>query len=95
MSRQIIKQPNGKYCIFSSIVDNVISYDMTAEDIINEWVDEEREKIQLKVNDVISKLENHEKPYHQFTKNYDEMLECIKENYGKKEVDKIKLLIEN
>ena len=34
MGRQIIKQPNGRFCVFSSIVDNVIWYDMEQKDIV-------------------------------------------------------------
>jgi hypothetical protein len=95
MGRQIIKQPNGKYCIFSSVVDNVILYDMTAEEIIEEWTKEAREDIERKVKDIVSKIDKNEKPYFQFTKNYDEMIEDIKEIHGKKEGNKIKKLIES
>lgn len=94
MGRQIIKQPNGKYCIFSSVVDNVTFYNMTQDEIIDEWTKEAREDIERKVKDIVSKIENNEKPYFQFTKNYDEMIEEIKEIHGNKEGNKIKKLIE-
>jgi excinuclease UvrABC ATPase subunit len=94
MGRQIIKQPNGKYCIFSSVVDNVTFYDMSVEDIIEEWVDEARKNITEKVESIVLKIENNENPYFQFTKSYDEMIEDIERNHGKKESKKIKLLIE-
>ena len=42
MGRQIIKQPNGKYCVFSSICDNIIYYDMTPGEIIEAYVEEDR-----------------------------------------------------
>ncbi len=95
MSRQIIKQPNGLYCIFSSIVDNVTMYDCTEEAIIEEWVAEQRVEITERVKGQIKKLEAGEKPYHQFTQSYEEMLLNIKEVHGKKAFTEIKSLIEN
>lgn len=95
MGRQIIKQPNGNYCIFSSIVDNVTHYDMSVEEIIEEWANEAKNKIVADVKNIVAKLENNEQPYYQFTKSYNDMLSLIKEIHGKKEMDKIKSLIEN
>jgi len=62
MGRQIITQPNGKYCIFSSVVDNVTHYDMTPEEIIEEWTQEFKEEITEKVNKIINGLEGNSKP---------------------------------
>lgn len=94
MGRQIIKQPNGKFCVFSSIVDNIISYDMTEEDIINEFVAESREDIERRVKEIISQLNNNEKPYYQFTYSYEEMLKTIKGIHGEEEVERIRKVIE-
>lgn len=33
MGQHIVKQPNGKYAIFSSVVDDFIAYDATPEEI--------------------------------------------------------------
>ena len=90
MGRQIIKQPNGKFCVFSSIVDNIISYDMTEEDIINEFVAESREDIERRVKEIISQLNNNEKPYYQFTHSYEEMLKTIKNFHGEEEADEVR-----
>jgi len=94
MGKQIIKQPNGKYCIFSSIVDNVTHYDMSADDIIEEWVNDAKNDIIEKVKGIVSKLENNEKPYLQSTHSYEDVLKLIKEIHGKKESNKVKSLIE-
>jgi len=94
MGRQIIKQPNGKYCIFSSIVDSVTHYDMTVEEIIEDWANEAKNKIVEDVKNIIAKLENGEQPYYQFTKSYDKMLELIKEIHGNKESEEVKSMIE-
>jgi len=81
--KQIIKQPNGKYLIFSSVVDNVIMYDATKEDIINEWVKESREKITRDVNNIIERLGDDD---------YEEVFKIIKNVHGKEEVEKVKKL---
>lgn len=94
MARQIIKQPNGKYCIFSSIVDSVTLYDMDEQDIINEWAEESRIEIERNVKKIISDLNEGKHPYYQFTKTFDEMIDLIKEIHGKKRSQEIKSLIE-
>jgi len=95
MARQIIKQPNGKYCLFSSTVDNVIIYDAEPKEIIDFFIEEESEKIQLKVDEIISKLDNGTKPYYQFTMTYEEMKQKIKEIHGIKELKNIEKFCEN
>ena len=95
MSKQIIKQPNGKYCIFSSTVDNVTHYNMTVEEIIEEWVKDAKNDITEKVKGIVSKLEKGEQPYYQSTKSYEKMLELIKEIHGKEESEEVKSLTQN
>jgi hypothetical protein len=94
MSNQIIKQPNGKYCIFSSIVDNVTHFDMSVENIIELWANEEKKKIEKAVKGIVAALEVDAKPYFQFTKSYEDMISTIKEIHGEKECEQIKSLIE-
>lgn len=89
MGWQIIKQPNGKFCIFSSIVDNVIYYDGTPDQIINTFIDAESSSIRKKVNGIIDQIEKGEKPYYQFTKTFDQMIETIKNIHGNKEAEKV------
>ncbi len=93
--RQIIKQPNGKFCIFSSVVDSITHYNMNENDIIEELVAESRKEIEEQVKKVISALNNNTKPYYQFTMSYDEMLELVKQIHGNKEVKKIQKIIES
>lgn len=94
MSQQIIKQPNGKYCLFSSIVDNITHYDMTKEDIVEVWVEKARKDFEEKVGEVIEELDKKGKPYFQFTMSYDQILQAISKRYGNNEMEKIKQLIE-
>lgn len=94
MGNQIIKQPNGKYCIFSTIVDNITHYDMTPEEIIEEWTNDAKKKIEINVKLIICKLDNNQQPYFDSTKNYSEILQIIGEVHGDKEVKILKKLIE-
>lgn len=94
MAKQIIKQPNGKYCLFSSVVDSVTCYHMSEQDIINEFVKESRAEIESNVRKIISELDKGGKPYYQFTKSYNEMLQTIKEINGAEEVNTIRKAIE-
>jgi len=56
MSREIVKQPNGLYCIFSSIVDDVIVYDATPEELIKFRIEEETETIKKYITETIKSL---------------------------------------
>ena len=53
MGQQIIKQPNGKYCLFSSVVDNVTYYDMTKEEILEVWTEKAKKDFEEKINDIV------------------------------------------
>ena len=95
MGQQIIKQPNGKYCLFSSIVNNVSYYNLTAEEIIDQWTEDAKRAIKRDVMRVIESLEKGEKPYYQFTMNFEELIDTIKDYHGEEEAEEIKTLIES
>jgi hypothetical protein len=95
MGYQIIKQPNDKYCLLSSNIDNVTDYNCTKEEIIEVFVEISRESIISDVNRIIDSLNEGKKPYFQWTKTYEEMLEHIRENHSKKEAEKVKKMIES
>ncbi len=40
-------QGGGKYCIWSTVVDDVISYDLTQEEAIEEFVERSRKNMEL------------------------------------------------
>jgi hypothetical protein len=88
MANGILKQPNGKYCIFSSIVDNITHYNMSEQDIVEEYVKDYRERISLEVNQTIKKLEASND-----IKDFEETMEFIKEVHGKKEMIKVRKLL--
>ena len=83
MGRQIIRQPDGKFSIWSTIVDNFVTVDCEdADEIIEEFLDDARREITDMVYRVVGMLERGGKPYHQFTKTYNECLDLIKEVHG-------------
>lgn len=56
MGSFICRQPNGKLCRFSTVVDTITHYNMTDEEYIEMKAEEARE-------DAKSVLEHHLKPY--------------------------------
>lgn len=90
MGRQIIKQPNGKYAIWSTIVDNFIYIDCSSVDeIVTIMVEEYEQERKKDVEGIVEKLESGEKPYYQFTMNWDEAIDVIKTIHGKREANKM------
>ena len=94
MAQQIIKQPNGKYCLFSTIVDNVTHYNMSKEEIVEAWTEHAKKEFERKVAAITEKLDGDEKPYFQFTLSYEDMLKTIVDIHSDSEMKEIKELIE-
>jgi hypothetical protein len=82
MGRQIIKQPNGKYAQWSSIVDDFVMLDASPENIIEDWVDDARKRITDDVRRIVDELDTDERPYHQFTMSWDDALARIRSVHG-------------
>jgi Lar family restriction alleviation protein len=76
MGRQIIKQPNGKYAIWSTIIDNFLYYNITKEEYFKIRIEEEIKHVREDLNDYFDELENGKSPYHQLT--FDEALIILK-----------------
>ena len=89
MGRQIIKQPNGKYAVFSSIVDDFIFINITIEEYIKFRIAEESEQIRETIQKIATQLDKSEKPYHVSTMSWDEALDTISELHGLIRVSKI------
>ena len=90
MGHQIIKQPNGKFAVFSSIVDDFIMYEATREDIIELELEDSKERITREVDRVLEELKStNPRPYYQFTRTWEDALQTIKEVHGKKHVKQI------
>jgi len=94
MAQQIIKQPNGRYCIFSSIADNITHYNLNKEHIVEILVKEERCRIEKYVGDVIDKIEKKGgNPHSHFSLSYEEMLKLILEVHSVEEMESVKSAI--
>lgn len=79
MSQQIIKQPDGLYCVWSIVVDNFVQVDATLDEIIAKRVAKETVAIRKNVNEIVAELDAGGKPYAQFTMTYEEAVGWIKE----------------
>ena len=89
MSKQIIKQSDGLYCIFSTIVDNLTEINCTKEEVLEEFQFRYGVYGKEKAEKIINQLENGEKPYFQFTMSFQEMLETVERIHGKEEVTEL------
>ncbi len=82
MGHQIIKQPDGNYCVFSTVVDNVIIVNATRQELMDYYGERARKEASRSTWKTVQDIEEGKKPYGQFTKTYDEMVETIKELHG-------------
>ena len=83
MTHQIVKQPNGLYAVWSTVVDDFILIDATPEDIIQDRIEESNEQIREGTMKTIEALERGEKPYLQFTRTFVDCVRIIKRVHGK------------
>ncbi len=83
MGHQIIKQPDGKLCVFSSFNDNIILADATAEEL-SDWYAEraarDARRETKRLTDMV--LAGEKRPYFQFTMTYAEAVEKHREMGG-------------
>lgn len=93
MGRQIIKQPDGHYAVFSSVVDDFVFVNATRRDIIRYFVGREVKEAIRGIRRTLKLLDAGDQPYHQFTMTYAEALRTIKAVHGKKHLDKVKAWI--
>ncbi len=93
MSKQIIKQPNGKYCIFNSVVDNVTHFDCDNQKLIEIFVSENSDQIEKMVSDIVQKLDDCKLPYFQHSMNYEKMIALIQVVHGVKEAERVNKII--
>lgn len=86
MGRQIIRQPNGLFCVFSSITDTIVLADATAEDVIEEFAAEARRDAIARVTKALAAVKAGEphRVYHQFAMTYDEAVELHRKHGGER-----------
>jgi hypothetical protein len=89
MGQRIIQQPNGKYAVYSTIVDNFVLLDATREDLIEDRVEECKRRATEEVDRVLSELKSGGRPYYQFTQTFEETCDWIKQIHGAEELAKV------
>ena len=82
MGKQIIKQPDGLYAIWSSNTDTFTMIDCDPESIIRIWSEAERARIETHVRWVVRELEKGGRPYYQFTMDWNEAIARHLEVHG-------------
>lgn len=73
MTEQIIRQPDGRLAVFSSVVDAFVVVDATPEELIDYRAEvaalKARERTRAEIDRVLS---GQPRPYHQFTLTWEE-----------------------
>lgn len=84
MGQQIIRQPDGRYAIFSSNTDTIIVYDATAPEIIDWFAEQAAQHARVVGRGQLGHVEGGrpEEAYYQFAMTWDEALENDRENGG-------------
>lgn len=74
MGHQIIEQPDGKLCVFSTVVDALVIIDASAEELVDYYGREAAAKAREQAQKIIDKVTsgNAKSAYYQFTLTYDE-----------------------
>jgi len=63
MGHRIVKMPSGKFAIFSTIVDDIIVYDATPEQLIDYYVEKKREEIIEEITAITNALAKGERAW--------------------------------
>jgi len=91
MAHIIIRQPNEKYCIFDTVVDNIIYYDLDRDELVDIILEEKREDVEEWVDKAIEKPTLGAIVYGVDT--YGDMLNKIKDVHGDEEYNEVVKLI--
>ena len=92
MARQIIKQPNGKLAIWSSIVDDFIITEATTEEYINFRIEEETARLNKEIPEIVAKLDKGIKIGY-YDQTWEDALETIRKRHGVSRLEKLLLAI--
>lgn len=74
MSHQIIQQPDGRFCVFSTVVDEIVIWNATPAQLVDHYRQEAADRAEAEARRVIGHVQggNARKAYYQFTMTYDE-----------------------
>jgi hypothetical protein len=90
VARQIIKQPDGLFGVFSSTVDDWLATDCTADEVEELFAEEMGRDMARRLADLRRKIAlvaagNARKAYYQFAMTYDEACELAKDRRGEED----------
>lgn len=79
MARLIVKQSNGKYGMWSTIIDDFLYKNLTKEEYIELFARIIYEEKIEKMKRVFEKVENGDKNFNLYLKSYEECLEILRD----------------
>lgn len=88
MGHQVIKQPDGNYAVWSSIVDNFIILNATKEELVKYYIQEESQRIEDMVTEMVNEAEDTTKVV-QFAITFEGALGRIAELHGREEAKSV------
>lgn len=73
MGNQIIRQPDDRYAVFSSVVDGWIVYDATRDEIVEHFAERAANDARRSATRLLDLLDSNERrPFGQFTLTFDD-----------------------
>ena len=91
MGKAIVPLPNGRYSIWSTIVDNFVAMDGTKEDVLEYFAEAAKEEALRSWGEVFKAYE--EDGFAMGIRDYEECLENIRDVHGEKEMEVIKKVL--
>lgn len=84
MGSQIIKQPDGRFAIFSTFTDTIHVYNATADEIVEHFAEQAAERERLVARKLVEHVAagNAREAYYQFTMTWEEALADDREHGG-------------
>ena len=79
MAHQIIKQPNGKFALWSTVIDDFLVEDATPAEIAQYEVECMKKQVINNTLRIVQRLKDGGKPYYQFTLTWEECKKRIKD----------------
>jgi hypothetical protein len=73
MTHQIIQQPDGLFCVFSSRLDRFSILDATEQELIDYYVEEKIREVRKEMTMLLTQIKSgHSRPSAHFTMTYDD-----------------------
>lgn len=87
MSLYIIKQPNGKYGVFSTQTNRFCLINQTPDQLVESMTSQELSEKQAEIKNIIKQIEQGKNPYFHFAKSFSDVLGRMQWCWGQQSVD--------